>query len=200
MHDPQVDIQRFSQPLCFKQRNEVTLLNNNNFIEFETPVIGILYCKNTIENSNWCKTPDEIDHWLKSHPFYFVNEDTRIHAEKWGEENYDKVDAHHKKFKLEIFPTIKSIQKDLNTINIDTEQRENGIFQYFDYYFGLNEVYVIENKWAQKWHGGTFMNILLRNQGMEQLDNFKLNGDLEGRKIVRLNFLQMSNEGEIHRR
>ena len=98
------------------------MINNNNFVEFETPVIGIFYCKNTISNGNWCKTPDEIDHWLKSHPFYFVNEDTRIHAEKWGDENYNKVNTDH-----EIFPTIKSIQKDLNTIIIDTEQRENGI-------------------------------------------------------------------------
>ena len=66
--DDNYDLSYYDDPLCFKDRDAVDMVRNNDWKEYQTPVIGVLYCKNTIENGNWCKTMDEVDAWLLDHP------------------------------------------------------------------------------------------------------------------------------------
>ena len=63
----------YNQPLCFKNRDNVTVLNNWFMKEHAFPTIGIVYCKNTTENYNWCKSKDEVDTFLGTHPSYFAH-------------------------------------------------------------------------------------------------------------------------------
>lgn len=46
----------YSQPLCFKDRDNVSLLNNPYQLKHAFPVIALAYCRNTTENDNWCKS------------------------------------------------------------------------------------------------------------------------------------------------
>ena len=63
----------YAQPICFKNRDDVKMEKSWWFQEFNVPAIGILYCKNTVENGNWCKPIEEIDAWLMDHAQYFVH-------------------------------------------------------------------------------------------------------------------------------
>ena len=45
----------YDQPLCFKDRDNVSMRNNYFLTEYNIPTIMIAYCKNTPQNNNWCK-------------------------------------------------------------------------------------------------------------------------------------------------
>ena len=44
------------------------------------------------------------------------------------------------------------------------------------------------------------MNIVETREGLDLKEFYKYNGDMEGRQIIRLRMLQISNEGETHLR
>ena len=99
----------YAQPLCFKDRDNVPLYNSWWYREYSNPTIGYFYCKNTTENNNWCKTPDEIDDWLAVHIQYFMHQETRFSAEIWA--NHPLVDEHpYFGDEDNYFPTIKSFK------------------------------------------------------------------------------------------
>lgn len=70
----------YEQPLCFKDRDNVTIKNNWFMRGHAFPVIAIAYCKNTTENGNWCKSWDETDEMLRTHPAYFAHQVTRVES------------------------------------------------------------------------------------------------------------------------
>ena len=48
----------YAKPLCFKDRDNVRIFNNWFYEEYTSPTIAYMYCKNTTENGNWCKSED----------------------------------------------------------------------------------------------------------------------------------------------
>lgn len=63
----------YDQPLCFKDRDRVSMTGNIFQQTYAVPAIGIAYCKNTTANGDWCATKDEIDNWLQEHPSFFIH-------------------------------------------------------------------------------------------------------------------------------
>lgn len=70
-------ISKYAQPLCFRNRDTVFLNSNQYNSDYSFPAIGLVYCKNSTDNDNWCKTKDEIAEWLLSHPRYFLSQETK---------------------------------------------------------------------------------------------------------------------------
>ena len=68
----------YDQPICFKNRDNVTLTKSWKHEEYSFPVISITYCKNTTNNGNWCKPREVIDEWLSRQISYFVSQDTIV--------------------------------------------------------------------------------------------------------------------------
>ena len=64
------------------------MINGNWFLtEFSIPTITIAYCRNGTEaHGDWCKTRDEIDQWLLTHPSYFVYQKTRVEMDMFYEQ------------------------------------------------------------------------------------------------------------------
>lgn len=93
--------------------------------EARFPVIGISYCRNTEENSSWCKEKDEIDLWLKTHPQYFVYQVTRFLDSIW--EDNPIINEHpYYGDKKSYFPTLKSTgEYNYGPIEVDPSQRDN---------------------------------------------------------------------------
>lgn len=46
----------YNQPICFKDRESASIMNNWWADDYTFPVIGITYCMNTTANGNWCKS------------------------------------------------------------------------------------------------------------------------------------------------
>lgn len=70
-------------------------------------MIGVLYCKNSTENGNWCHSWDDVDAWLLDHPQYFVNQETRLDADIWDTNQYVSFGENEGSF-----PTVTSMNKD----------------------------------------------------------------------------------------
>lgn len=62
----------YDQPICYKDRDAVTVKNNWSMDEYDVPMIALVYCKNSTANDNWCHTHDEIDAFLLEHSYYFA--------------------------------------------------------------------------------------------------------------------------------
>lgn len=73
----------YPQPLCFKDRDNVEILNSWMYEEYSFPVVTLAYCRNTTENQNWCKSHEEIHEWLKHHVQYFTHQQTSIMSDIW---------------------------------------------------------------------------------------------------------------------
>ena len=72
-------------------------------------------CKNTTENNNFCKSPDEIDHWGKSNNFYLIRQDTMVDKSIYYDDAKDFKDEETKTYwplrrhmKSEIFQALHS--------------------------------------------------------------------------------------------
>ena len=63
----------WQKPICFKHRDDL-YLKGNHWMNADEERFGyiISYCLNSTENGNWCKSMDDTDEWLKSHPEYFM--------------------------------------------------------------------------------------------------------------------------------
>ena len=53
-----LSLEFYDQPVCFKNRNNVTVDKSWMYDEYAFPVVILAYCRNSTENDNWCKTPD----------------------------------------------------------------------------------------------------------------------------------------------
>ena len=40
--------------------------------QYAFPVVILAYCRNSVANGNWCKTPEETDLWLMKFVSYLV--------------------------------------------------------------------------------------------------------------------------------
>lgn len=77
----------YAQPICFKDRDNVRVDKSWMYEEYAFPVTVIAYCRNTTENGSWCKSQEEVDHWLTKHVSYFVTQDTKVQTDIWGDED-----------------------------------------------------------------------------------------------------------------
>ena len=41
--------------------------------DYEYPTVTVVFCKNSTENGNWCKTKEEIREFMLEHPFFFIH-------------------------------------------------------------------------------------------------------------------------------
>lgn len=54
-------------------------MNKNQWAdEYDFPVVGIAYCKNTTENNFWCKTREQINEWLLTQTYKMVYQNTVV--------------------------------------------------------------------------------------------------------------------------
>ena len=83
---PEHAMEWYDQPLCFKNRGDVTIKNSWEYSEHAFPVITLAYCRNSTENADWCHKPEEIDEWLGNHVQYFVLQDTRVQSRIWEDD------------------------------------------------------------------------------------------------------------------
>ena len=98
----------WDQPLCHKNRDNVTVKNNWFFDEYSFPSLALVYCKNTTANNQWCKPYDEIDQFLREHPTFFVHQETRVQNDIF--EDHEIVDQYpYFGDKENYYPTLKSM-------------------------------------------------------------------------------------------
>ena len=99
------EIQSFyPSPLCMKDEGNLAIKSNYE-TSSDALQIGyhLLYCRNTTENSNWCKSKDEVDAWLRERNSIFLYEETRVNKELWA-------DSPQYEGQEDYFPTVKSLR------------------------------------------------------------------------------------------
>ena len=67
MQPNQVEEDWYPQLICFKDRENVSILKNQYMVGHKFPAVVTAYCRNTTENGDWCASQEEIDEWLLSH-------------------------------------------------------------------------------------------------------------------------------------
>ena len=80
---PEKAIGWYPQALCIYNRDDAVIKKNWFMDDYSTPMIAISYCKNTTQNSNWCKPKDEIDDFLAEMPAFFVHMVTYVQEDMW---------------------------------------------------------------------------------------------------------------------
>ena len=68
----------FSQPLCFKDLDNVSILNNYAADIFAYPQMAIAYCKNRTSNGEWCKSEQEIKDFLRFRNMYLLIQENLV--------------------------------------------------------------------------------------------------------------------------
>ena len=107
--------------LCFKDREKAKLRSNLwNDADQRHVTIWIIYCQNTTENGDWCKSKDEIDFWLSTRTNGFIFVETKVNANLWK-------DSPIKMDEDDYFPlTTKTIEHNLKPIVVDSAKRDYG--------------------------------------------------------------------------
>ena len=83
-----------------------------------------MYCLNSTENGDWCKTKDEIDQWLNGRTHGVVFRETRVNANLWA-------DSIQMQGKQDYFPTtIATTEANIIPLEIDSSKRDDG-FKHF---------------------------------------------------------------------
>ena len=59
--------------------------------DYASPVMMLLYCKNTTENGNWCKSSGEVESFLGRNNQYFTYQDTRVQNPIVDEQQFSTV-------------------------------------------------------------------------------------------------------------
>ena len=75
---PQVRF-HYDHPICIKETDKLFLRSNYRTSSNERHIgYFMMYCLNTTENGNWCKSREEADNWLKDRDYSFIYEETRV--------------------------------------------------------------------------------------------------------------------------
>jgi len=141
---PERNIDIYSQALCFKDRDSVRLQGSWLNADFAFPVVGLAYCRNTIENGDWCKSKEETDEWLLSHPTFFVHQDTQVQKQIW--KDHPAVQGHPYYGDISNYlPTVKQMIS-YNFGKIDYEPGGTEIVE-DEVYFGKHFIKITDSNW-----------------------------------------------------
>lgn len=195
----------YPQLLCFKNRDEVTILNNKYMAEHAFPVIATAYCRNTTENGNWCKSHEEVNEWLLSHRMKLIYQNTKFQKYIW--EDNSIVEEHpYYGDKENYFPTIKSMVSDTRgAIDTDPVTRNESI-PYDELYFGLNKMTISDSHIVPTEREGEFVNIVKTRKSKQELSSLRelkldqVVEDLEVEEVLHILHLVKSNEGMSYQR
>lgn len=125
--------------------------------QHKNPSIGIAYCTPTEENGNWCKSKDEIDAWLLTHPNYFVYQVTRVESETWHDNQNEKTG--HPGDSNSYFPTHNSVTSyNFGPIKVDPNMREQYL-EFDEISFNIETITIDDSFTSNATRSREFMNV-----------------------------------------
>lgn len=189
----------YEQPLCFKDRDNVIVKNNWFMKEHAFPVIAIAYCKNTTENQNWCKSLDETDAFLRTHPAYFAHQVTRVESKIFSDSPeingfpYYGDDENY-------FPTL-STQTSYNfgPIEVDPEKRDRFL-QFEEISWMLEKIVIDDSHIFDTERTTEILNVGKTREATESLHLWIFQDPSQERHLIKTKHIVMMDLAKLHNR
>ena len=154
----------YEQPLCFKNRDQVRIINDWTYDYFDFPTINVVHCKNSTENDSWCKSIEDIDQFLSKHPEYFVRQETSYKDDMF-DDSVNVQNFPHNGDEQNYFPTtITMLSYNYGPIKIDPTQQSSYVFE--EIKFGKKELKINDKPLFYSLRTTEFFNVYNLREGI----------------------------------
>ena len=150
----------YPSALCIANREDA-IIHKNWFMDvYNVPTISVHYCKNSTENNNWCKSKDEIDHFLRNRATFFVHMVTYVQEDVYP--GHRAVNFYpHNGDEDKYFPTVTSYGSiKYGSYDIEKETRDSKMFvDEINVHF--SQIRIQDDPWERGWlqRSTSFLNL-----------------------------------------